>query len=564
VLLWACEDACPVAAGAGTTFDGKRRVTLAIVITGAVITSLDNTVLNVAIPSILREFHAELSAVQWVVSGYALTFATMLIIGGRLGDVYGHRRAFVAGGLLFAAGSLLASLATSVPTLVIGEAVVEGIGAALMLPATTAILSTTFTGRERGTAFAAWGAAVGAAAAFGPAVGGVLTTYASWRWALRVNVIVAPAAVTGALLILPRDPPRSERAHVDVPGALLIGAGMFSLVFALSQGATYGWWHPSRPFTIGGARAWPADASLSVIPVAFALAAVLLVAFCVLQRWKEQRGTHPLFELSSLGNRGYRYGLLTSVVMATAQLGLIFVLPIVLQDAEHLSAVRTGLWLVPFGLVILAGAQLGGRLTNRLDAPAVVRIGLILEAIGLVALALVLSPHVTLPALLPGMSLFGVGYGFASAQLVNVILADVPKDRTGVAGAANTTVRQVGAALGVAVVGALLSAQTVHHARAAIAHSDLPASVQADARARLDAEGVTFQPSPGTDPADATILRRAVDTAIADAARPPLLFTAGGAAAAALVALLLPSTRSRRGAGAGVEPVEPGASPPDG
>ncbi len=220
----------------GVELDPKRWVTLTIVIIAAMISSLDNTVLNVAIPSILRDFHTDLPSVQWVVSGYALTFATLLIIGGRLGDVYGHRRCFMVGASLFGLGSLIASFATSVPMLLAGEAVIEGIGAALMLPATTAILSTTFQGRERATAFAAWGAAVGSAAAFGPAVGGFLTTYYSWRWALRINVVVAPAAVIGALLFVHRDGRPERRPRLDVPGALLIGGGDVPLGLRTERG----------------------------------------------------------------------------------------------------------------------------------------------------------------------------------------------------------------------------------------------------------------------------------------------------------------------------------------
>ena len=164
---------------AAPTVDGRRRaarahedprrwITLAIVIVSAFIVVLDNTVLNVAIPTILREFHTTLPSLEWVITGYALTFATFLIIGGRLGDVYGHRRVFVIGAALFGVGSLLASISHSVGMMILGEAIIEGIGASLMLPATLAILSTTFHGRERATAFAAWGATAGVAAAFGP------------------------------------------------------------------------------------------------------------------------------------------------------------------------------------------------------------------------------------------------------------------------------------------------------------------------------------------------------------------------------------------------------------
>ena len=174
--------------------DIRRWVTLGIVLMSTLIIVLDNTVLSVAIPTILAEFHTTLPSLEWVITGYSLTFATFLIIGGRLGDVHGQRRMFIIGAALFTAGSLLASLSWNVASLVVGEAIIEGVGASLMLPATLALLSNTFQGRERAMAFAAWGAVAGSAAALGPVVGGLLTTNFSWRWAFRINVIIAPLA----------------------------------------------------------------------------------------------------------------------------------------------------------------------------------------------------------------------------------------------------------------------------------------------------------------------------------------------------------------------------------
>ena len=175
--------------------DPRRWFAAAVVIVSVAIPVLDNTVLNVAIPTILREFHTDLPSLQWVITGYSLTFATLLIIGGRLGDMYGHRRMFMLGAAIFGVGSFLASVSHSVPTLVLGEAIIEGIGASLLIPATLSILSTTFEGPERAIAFAAWGTVAGASVAFGPLVGGFLTTKYSWRWALRINVIAAPLFV---------------------------------------------------------------------------------------------------------------------------------------------------------------------------------------------------------------------------------------------------------------------------------------------------------------------------------------------------------------------------------
>jgi len=447
--------------------DPRRWITLAIILTAVLIAALDSTVLNVAIPTILREFDTTIPSLQWVITGYSLTFAALLIIGGRLGDIFGARRMFIVGAVLFGIGSLIASLSHGVVALVIGEAVIEGMGASLMLPATMGILSSTFTGRERATAFATWGAVMGAAVAFGPLIGGFLTTNYSWRWAFRINVMVVPFAVIGALLFMPRGARAARRERIDVPGALLIATGMFLLVFGISEGEAYGWFRPTAPFVIAGHEVWPASMPISIVPVAFALSALLLFSFVKVQLAKERAGRDPLFEFSNLAHPGFRYGTFTLMLLAMGQVAFLFVLSVVLQDGQHLSAVDTGLWLVPSGLFIVAGSQVGSRLTRVVGTTNVVRAGLLLEALGLAAVALALSPDIHLWQLLPGFALFGTGIGFAGSQLNNVILSDIPAERAGAASGANTTVRMIGSALGISIISALLSTQLARHAEVA-------------------------------------------------------------------------------------------------
>src|SRR3954462_519963 len=265
-------------------------VGLAVTIVAAFIVVLDNTGLNVAIPTILRDLHTRLPSLQWVITGYALTFAALLIIGGRLGDIYGHRRVFIVGAALFGAGSLLASVSTSVGELVMGEAIIEGLGACLMLPATLAIMSSTFTGRIRATAFAAWGATAGVAAAVGPLVGGFLTTNYSWRWSFRINVIVAPLAILWAVGFMRGSTRTGRRPRLDIIGAVLIAAGMFLIVFGLSEGGTYGWWRALADFSIGGTVVWRTSAPVSFIPIVIAAGVLVLVAFVVHERRMQRRG----------------------------------------------------------------------------------------------------------------------------------------------------------------------------------------------------------------------------------------------------------------------------------
>jgi EmrB/QacA subfamily drug resistance transporter len=519
--------------------DPRRWLTLAVLVTTVVLVALDTSVLNVAIPTMLRELDTTVPALEWVIAGYSLTFAAMLIVGGRLGDVYGHRRLFVIGAALFGFGSLIASLATSVGWLILGEAVIEGLGAALMVPSTLAILSATFHGRERATAFAAWGAAAGAAVAFGPVLGGYLTTNHSWRWSFRINVILAPLAILGAMAFMRRGE-RAERVPIDLPGAALIASGMALVVFALSQGPTYGWFRPHEALTVGGVDVWPASMPVSAVVVALALGVVVLTTFVVVERSKERRGAHPLFALRLLGHRTFRYGLITSTIMSLGQLGVLFVVPIFLQGSRDLTAQENGLWLLPLGLAMICGAQISSRLHRRIGTTNVVRIGLFIEAAGFVALMPALNPDVTFLGLLPGLAVFGVGAGLASAQLTNVVLSGIPPDDSGVASGANSTSRQVGAALGAAVMGSLLTMQVTNQAVSSVRGEALPPGVADQAIEGLEALGANWRPDPSVGPEAAGTLNHLFDQALAGGTRWALLFAGAVVLAGAFLSLLIP------------------------
>jgi predicted MFS family arabinose efflux permease len=232
--------------------------------------------------------------------------------------------------------------------------------------------------------------------------------------------------------------------------------------------------------------------------------------------------------------------LITTAVLAAGQFALLFVIPVLLQDALHLTALRTGIWMLPTGVMIALGAPIGGRLTRRINVTSVVRIGLVLEAIGLALVAVVVSPHVSFVALLPGFVAFGIGVGFASSQLTNVILSDIEPEKTGVASGTNTTVRQVGWALGTATFAALLGAQTLRHGIAAVKASSVAVTTKLQALASLRARGVAFTVPKGATAADALSLRHIVDTAVAAGARPALFFGAIVVAIGAALSFLIP------------------------
>jgi EmrB/QacA subfamily drug resistance transporter len=440
--------------------DPKRWIALVILSSALFIIVLDNTILNVAVPTIIREFGTSVTSMQWVISGYSLAFASLLISFGRLGDIYGRRRMFFIGAILFAIGSLIASLSQSVVQLAIGESVIEGIGAAMMLPATLAIVSATFTGRERGVAFAVWGSVAGGAGALGPWLGGILTTDYSWRWAFRINVIVAPLAVIAGLFYVRES--RDERSKgLDVLGVVLVTIGLFALVFGIIEGSDYGWWKPIGNRSIGGWE-WPLDA-ISIIPVALAIAAVTLGAFVKLEMSRAGDGKPVVFDFGDLVHKGFRYGLINTTVLAMGEFGAFFVLPIFLQTALRLSAIKSGEWLLPAGIMAFVGGGIGGQLSRRFGPKYVITVGLAFEALGIWWYVAAFSATTSFWHLLPGLMLHGVGIGFATSQLTNVVLSDIPPQKAGSASGAAGMVRQVGTALGIAVIGAIFTAQLASH-----------------------------------------------------------------------------------------------------
>jgi len=518
--------------------DPKRWVALVILSTSLFIIVLDNTILNVAVPTIIREFHTQVSSMQWVISGYSLVFASLLISFGRLGDIIGRRRLFFVGALLFAAGSLVASLSHSVVQLFVGESLIEGIGAAMMLPATLSIISATFHGRERGIAFAVWGSVAGGAGALGPWIGGILTTDYSWRWAFRVNVVIAPLAVIAGWFSIHES--KDERAKgLDPAGVVVVTLGLLALVFGIIEAARYGWWSPIGDQSIGG-WTWPLDA-VSVVPVSLAVSAVALTAFVVLERRRVAAGKPVVFDFSDLVHPGFRYGLINTIVLAMGEFGAFFVLPIFLQAGLHLTAIRSGTWLLPAGAMAFVGGGIGGKLSARFGPKYIITVGLTLEALGIWLYVVGFSTSTTFWSLLPALMLHGVGIGFATSQLTNVVLSDIPPQKAGSASGAAGMVRQVGTALGIALIGAIYVSQATSHVRDALAaDSSIPAAVRAQVVAGVS-DGVGRAPSGVGDGAMVRRIGSLVSEAVADASRPAVAFAGGVVTLGALISLLVPN-----------------------
>jgi EmrB/QacA subfamily drug resistance transporter len=432
-----------------------RWLTLLALSLGISMIIVDATIVNVAIPSIVRDLGLDGTQAQWIVSIYPLVFAALLVTFGRSGDVLGRRRMYLFGLVTFVGASILAGLAPSGGLLILAR-VLQGVGGAAIAPATQSILNTTFRGRDRAVAFAIYGSVIGGMAALGPLVGGWLTTAVSWRWAFLVNLPVGIVAVVATLLWIPESRDEHARRGFDAPGFATLTAGLVAVVFSLIEGYTYGWITPNHPFSIGD-WTWPL-ASVSVIPFTFALGVASLAAFAVVEIRRQRAGRVILFDFGLWTEPSFRFGNLTASIVALGEFGLLFALPLFLQAVLGYSAFETGLVFLALAGGSFMSALIAGAIAHRTEPRRIVQAGMALEAIGVLGTTLVLSPTVSGAMLAIPLFVYGLGVGFATAQLANVVLSNVSPEKSGLASGANSTMRQVGTALGAALIGTILLA----------------------------------------------------------------------------------------------------------
>jgi EmrB/QacA subfamily drug resistance transporter len=411
---------------------------------GVSLVIMDATIVNVALPVVIEDLDLTATEAQWMNAAYSLVFASLLITLGRVGDLRGRRRLFLVGMVVFTGASVAAGLSVSA-VMLIAARLVQGIGAAMILPATLSSLNAIFTGRSRTIAFAVYGSAIGGMAAVGPLVGGWLATDVSWRWAFWLNIPVGLLVVVGVLRALPETRDTSATPGGDVPGVLLTVVGMGAIVFGLIEAETFGWWRT-------------ADGALSPIPFVIAGGVIAMALFVVLERRRASAGRPVLVDLGLFTIPTFSAGVVAALIVAFGEFGLLFTLPLLLQGALGYTALGTGaiILVLALGTFLVSGAL--PRIAQWLPQRTVVQVGLALEALAVGGLALTIA--VDVPTWLIGLWLFlyGMGVGMATAQLTSLLLVDVPVDESGQASGLQSTVRQLGAALGVAVLGGFLIA----------------------------------------------------------------------------------------------------------
>ena len=418
---------------------------LAVLCLGLFMILLDGTIVNIAIPHIQDYFDTSFGNIEWVMNAYILAFAVLLVTLGRFGDLWGRRKLFLIGMVLFTVGSAACGLAPSI-YLLIAARVLQGIGGAAMMPATLSIIADVFPAGKRGAAMGVWGGVSGLATAIGPTLGGVIVQYVtwpaagdSWRWIFLVNIPIGVVGVFLTLRLVPESKNPTAVQSLDLPGVGLISASLFCLTFALIEGQRYGW----------------------TSAIILGLFAAMAAAFALFY-WREHRVDQPLIDFSLFRSATFAAGNAAGLLLSAAMMGAFFTIPIFLQSVLGYSAIKAGLVMVPMSVIIIFAAPAAGILSDRLGSKWIVAAGMFLLALGLGWMAgLVpgiakISPDTTPLSLLVPFLISGIGIGLAVAPVTSAVMATAPKERVGNASGVLSTMRQVGSLMGIAVLGAVL------------------------------------------------------------------------------------------------------------
>jgi len=513
-----------------------RWLGLAVLSLGVSIIIVDATVVNVALPTIIRDLGLGTTQAEWINSVYPLVFAALLLTAGRLGDRVGRRRVFLFGVVIFGLASLLAAASQSGGALIAAR-VLQGVGGAAILPSTLSSVNATFRGRDRAIAFGVWGSVIGGMAALGPLVGGWLVTDVSWRWIFLINVPIGLVCIAGALRFVPETKDEHAEPGIDWPGIVLSSLGLALFVFGLIEGQHYGWWGAKEAWSIGPLSA--SAGGVSPVPFAFALGVVGIGAFLGVEWRRQQAGRVALLDFRLFRLRSFSLGSATALLVSLGEFGILFVLPLFLQTVLGYSALKTGVVIAAMAAGAFVAGPGAAYFARRFGGRRVVTTGMFLEAVGVGAFALAASTTISEQEIAAILFVYGLGVGLATAQLTSVILIDVPPEHSGQASGLQSTARQLGSALGIAMLGTVLALSL-----GSFAQSELEGAGVPPARAHVTA--TAFENSLGTSligvrsVPGASAQVTALDDAYVSAVRRTGLLAAGFIVLGLLMSLALP------------------------
>lgn len=412
---------------------------------------LDSTVMNVSISTVAKDLDTTISGMQAAITLYALTMAAFMLTGGKLGDKWGRRSAFRIGSVIYGIGSLITALSPNLPTLLFGWSLVEGLGAVLVIPAIAALTAINYKGKDRIVAFSIIGAVTGMAAAIGPLIGGLVTTYFSWRYVFAAETIIMVAVLLVAHKI--NDEPVAKKTFIDIPSSFLSASGMALLVFGVLQSKTWGWISPLASPVIDGKEIAPLGISL----VAYLIIAgiVVLWLFTIRQKDLEARGKTPLLKISLLSIPALRGGLgvLWSQYFTIA--ALFFVVPVYLQTILGYDALQTGIKLLPLSVGLVIFSALGSKLSVVRSARNIARWGQAALSLGILFVLGSVQPELNGTFFWIGMLVIGAGFGLLASQIGNITMSAVGKNDTAVVGGLQGTFQNLGSSFGTAIVGSV-------------------------------------------------------------------------------------------------------------
>lgn len=412
---------------------------------------LDSTVMNVSISTVAKDLDTTISGMQAAITIYALTMASLMLTGGKLGDIWGRHAAFRIGSVIYGVGSLITALSPSLPVLLFGWSLVEGLGAVLVIPAIAALAAINYKGRDRVVAFSILGAVTGIAAAAGPLIGGFVTTYLSWRYVFAAETVIMIVVLAVANKI--RDEKSTRRVSLDYFSSLLSAGGMGLLVFGILQSKTWGWITPLGAPEIGGKALTPLGISL----VAYLILAGIVILWGFIQRQYRliEQGKEPLLKVTLLSKPVLRSGLAVFMSQYFMVAALFFVIPVYLQTILGYDALKTGVKLVPLSIGLVLFSVIGSRLSVSRSARSITRWGQVFMAVGIVFILGSIQPELKSALFAIGLFIMGAGFGLLASQLGNVNMSAVGPRDTSEVGGLQGTFQNLGSSFGTAIVGSI-------------------------------------------------------------------------------------------------------------
>jgi EmrB/QacA subfamily drug resistance transporter len=418
---------------------------------------IDGTIVNTIFPKVIEALKLTSTQIQWVQESYVLVFASLLLVWGSIADRIGRKRLLIIGILIFIVASVWAGFSNDANAMILAR-VLQGVGGSMVLPTTLSLVNANFQGKERGVAFAVWGATIGGMVAVGPVLGGWLATSFGddgWRLAFNINLPLGLIVVAGLAWWVAESKQDQREGGIDFVGAGISVIMFLTLVFGLIEGRVYGWWEVTKNQFVLGDFKWATE-GISVIPVSLAISAVSFVLFVLWERARERAHKNVILDLDLFKIRSFRNGSIAALIISMGEFGILFAIPLWLQNVQGLSPIDSGLVLLWLAGGSFVASGIAGGLSGKIRPVVAVRAGVVLETIAVAGIALFATPDATWGTFAPFLFVYGLGIGLATAQLTGVIMVDVPMAKTGQGSGSQSTVRQIGSALGIAVLGTFL------------------------------------------------------------------------------------------------------------